>query len=322
MGSDHGDMGRVAARCARVSVVIPMLNEAPNLPHVLERIDREYELVLVDGNSDDDSIRVARRLRADARIVKQTRRGKGNALAEGVAVCSGEFVVMLDADGSTHPEEIPLFVRVLEDGFDFAKGSRMLPRGGSEDITRFRRLGNHFLTWIANILLGVRYTDINYGFNAIRRDRWPDLGVDYDGFEIEALMSIRAAKAGLRVREVPSYESSRLHGSSNLRAFEDGWRILKMLVRERLQQLPLTKPEYEAQDDLAEVLQAALPRPGAEQDRTQRQRGTAERVNPATDALPVRAGSGGRAEEEAERDLHEIGRLESPHEVGQGKERG
>jgi glycosyltransferase involved in cell wall biosynthesis len=240
-GRPKGDIVRARHRHAlahggptpKVSVIIPMLNEAENLPFVLERVDRDYELVLVDGNSRDDSISIGRALRTDARIVQQSRRGKGNALAEGVAASTGEIVVMLDADGSTDPEEIPLFVEALKNGADFAKGSRMIQGGGSEDITRFRRLGNGALTWVANRLFGMRYTDINYGFNAVWRDHWPSLGVDYDGFEIEALMSVRAAKAKLSVIEVASYESSRIHGCSNLSAFGDGWRILKMLVRER-----------------------------------------------------------------------------------------
>ncbi|HEV2591996.1 MAG TPA: glycosyltransferase family 2 protein, partial [Gaiellaceae bacterium] len=90
-----------------MSVIVPALNEARNLPHVLARICEEYEIVLVDGGSSDDTVETTRRCRPDAKIVVQDGRGKGNALICGFAAASGEILVMLDADGSTRPEEIP-----------------------------------------------------------------------------------------------------------------------------------------------------------------------------------------------------------------------
>ncbi|HUI61664.1 MAG TPA: glycosyltransferase family 2 protein, partial [Steroidobacteraceae bacterium] len=106
-----------------MSVIIPTLNEAKNLPHVFARIPAGvHEVIIVDGHSVDDTIAVARELRPDVRIVMQTRRGKGNALACGFEVATGDIIAMIDADGSTDPEEIPRFVQALLDGADFAKG--------------------------------------------------------------------------------------------------------------------------------------------------------------------------------------------------------
>ena len=122
----------------RVSVIIPARNEARNLPHVLEALPAGlHEVILVHGHSVDDTIEVARRLRPDVKIIQQTRRGKGNALACGFSALSGEIVVMLDADGSADPSEIPAFVAALAAGADFAKGTRFHDGGGSHDITRF-----------------------------------------------------------------------------------------------------------------------------------------------------------------------------------------
>ncbi len=107
-----------------VSVVIPAKNEERNLPHVLTGLpDDLYEVILVDGNSTDGTAAVARQVRPDISIMGQTRRGKGNALACGFAAATGDFIVMLDADGSTDPAEIPRFVNALKEGADFAKGS-------------------------------------------------------------------------------------------------------------------------------------------------------------------------------------------------------
>jgi len=216
-----------------ISVVIPTLNEAKNLPRVLRELPLEVsEVVLVDGLSTDGTVEVAREHYPDVRIVGQTGRGKGNALACGFQAARGEVIVMLDADGSADPGEIPRFVEELTSGADFAKGSRFLHGGGSSDLTLVRRLGNAFLVGIVNLLYGTRYSDLCYGYNAFWADCLPHLAVDCDGFEVETLINIRIAKAGLSVTEVPSFERDRLFGESNLRAFRDGFRILRTIFRE------------------------------------------------------------------------------------------
>src|SRR6187551_4137081 len=106
-----------------VSVVIPTLNEERNLPHVFAKLpDGITEVIVVDGGSVDRTVAVARELRPDVVIVQQTRTGKGNALACGFAACTSDIIVMIDADGSTDPAEIPLFVAKLVAGADFVKG--------------------------------------------------------------------------------------------------------------------------------------------------------------------------------------------------------
>lgn len=233
---------RVRTQAYRVTVVIPALDEAENLKAVLPRVDDGYEIVLVDGGSEDGTIETARSIRPDIVVVQQERAGKGNALACGFAAASGEIIVMLDADGSARPEEIPSFVDALSRGADFAKGSRFLRGGGSADITRVRRAGNWLLGQAVNILFGTRYTDLCYGYNAFWARALERLRIDCDGFEIETLMNIRAARTGCCVVEVPSYEDPRLHGESKLRTFRDGWRVLCTIVGERLAGAPAGEP--------------------------------------------------------------------------------
>ncbi|MEO3809382.1 glycosyltransferase family 2 protein [Sphaerisporangium sp. B11E5] len=217
-----------------ISVVVPAMNEAENLPHVFATLPLWIdEVVLVDGHSTDDTVAVARALRPGLRVVTQTRRGKGNALIEGFAAATGDIIVMIDADGSTDGREIIRFVSALVAGADFAKGSRYASGAGSDDISPTRSLGNRVLTALANRLHGTRYTDLCYGYNAFWSRHLPALALDCDGFEIETLMNIRAAQAGLTVHEIPSHEHSRIHGTSNLHAVRDGWRVLKTLLRER-----------------------------------------------------------------------------------------
>src|SRR6516162_3656804 len=235
-------------RSPRVSVVVPALNEARNLSHVFARMPADiHELILVDGYSVDDTVRVARELWPGVRVVMQTRTGKGNALACGFAAATGDIIAMIDADGSADPGEIPRFVKALVAGADFAKGTRFTCGGGSSDITRLRSLGNRALSYLVNVCYGTRYTDLCYGFNVFWRHITPVLGLDAtspsaaavgplwgDGFEVETLINVRVAAAGLTVTEVPSFEHPRIHGVSNLHAFRDGLRVLRTIVHERL----------------------------------------------------------------------------------------
>ncbi len=217
-----------------VSVVIPAMNEAENLPHVFKTLpDWIHEVVLVDGNSTDDTVRVARELRPDVVVVKQVGKGKGDALISGFAACTGDIIVMVDADGSADGEEIVSYVSALVGGADFAKGSRFANGGGTDDMTPVRKLGNWALCAVVNRKFGARYTDLCYGYNAFWSHCLDKITLDCTGFEIETLMNIRVVKAGLRVQEVPSHEYNRIHGVSNLRAVRDGIRVLKVILREK-----------------------------------------------------------------------------------------
>jgi len=225
-------------------VVIPALNEAANLPHVLARLPGWVdEVVLVDGGSVDDTVAVARALCPGVRVVVQDGRGKGNALACGFAVACGEIIVMLDADGSNDPAEIAVFVDALLAGHDFAKGSRFAPGGASSDITAVRRAGNRVLCGLVNVLFGTRYSDLCYGYNAFWRHCLAHMDVTCDGFEVEALINVRVARAGLSVVEVASVEHQRLHGESKLHAVRDGLRVLRTIAHERIRPRTAADPE-------------------------------------------------------------------------------
>ena len=233
-----------------VTAVIPTLNEAKNLPHVLRKLPSGInEVIVVDGHSTDDTVRVAQTLRPDARVVLQDRKGKGNALACGFAAAHGDIIVTVDADGSTDPEEIPAFIAPLIAGADFVKGSRYMDGGGSTDITRVRSAGNRALGASVNLLFGTHYTDLCYGFNAFWRRCLPKLQVNCDGFEVETVINVRAARAGLSVIEVPSYERDRIHGLSNLSAWRDGRRVLRAILKERFSPLPAPSDEWKPDFD-------------------------------------------------------------------------
>lgn len=227
--------GESSTHALKVSVVIPALNEAENLPHVLPRIPHwVHEVILVDGYSTDDTITVGQTIWPGIRIIMQEGKGKGAALRTGFAAATGDIIVMLDADGSTNPAEIPAFIGALLAGADFVKGSRFLQGGGTSDMTLFRRLGNWGFTLGVRVLFGGSFSDLCYGYNAFWRKVLHSLELDADGFEVETMMNVRALYSGLRVAEVPSFEADRVYGVSNLRTFPDGWRVLKTIFSEWL----------------------------------------------------------------------------------------
>lgn len=218
-----------------VSVVIPAKNEAKNLPHILPRIpDLVGEVLLVDGNSTDDTIAVAQQLRPDIRVIHQTGRGKGDALRLGFEKARGDIIVMIDADGSMAPEEIPAFVGALIAGADYAKGSRFLHGAGTDDMEFHRYLGNLGFVMAVRLLFGGSYSDLCYGYCAFWSRVLPQLDLNSDGFEIETEMNVRALRTKIKVVEVPSFESRRIYGESNLHAVRDGLRVLRLILRERL----------------------------------------------------------------------------------------
>jgi glycosyltransferase involved in cell wall biosynthesis len=233
--------------------------------------DGLHEVIVVDGRSVDGTIEVAQALRPDVRIVRQNRRGKGNALACGFGVVTGDIVVMLDADGSADPQEIPRYVAALLAGADFAKGTRFVDGGGSDDITPTRAWGNRWLNRAVNLLFGTRYTDLCYGYNAFWTHCLPVLELDAgdrgrrvcrlwgDGFEIETIINTRVAKARLAIAEVPSFESRRRHGQSNLNTWRDGFRVLRALLVERLNRRGTRHLVARRSESGAEIIRSRAP---------------------------------------------------------------
>ncbi|BBZ77479.1 hypothetical protein MANY_28160 [Mycolicibacterium anyangense] len=229
----------------RVSVVVPAKNEAPNIREILPYLKEFYEVIVVVSESDHESAQAATEALPTAKVVYQTRKGKGNAMACGFAEVTGDAIVMFDIDGSADPHEIPRFINALTDGADLAKGSRFCRGGGSEDITLVRSLGNKGLNILASVLTKTRFTDLCYGYNAFWADQLymldlPDTTTESpemlrgDGFEIEALIIGRFALSGAAITEVPSFEHDRYHGSTNLNTFKDGFRVLWTILQDRL----------------------------------------------------------------------------------------
>lgn len=227
------------ARLSTISVVIPAKNEARNIAWVLQRMPSYVdEVIVVDGLSTDGTLEVAKMIAPDVVVIHEMTPGKGAAVRAGMEVARGDYMVLLDADGSMDPREIDRFINQLDAGFDLVKGSRCMAGGGTDDITWLRHAGNAALLALANVLYGTRFSELCYGYMALRRAALQRLHLDASGFEIETQIVARAIRRGLRIKEVPSWEHARRTGVSNLHPLRDGSRVLGTMLRERFAVVP------------------------------------------------------------------------------------
>ena len=218
-------------------MIVPTLNEeegiGPTLKELRDVLGDPY-LLVVDGNSTDNTIKIAKDMGAE--ILIQKGKGKGDALLEAFRYnrVNSNYVVMIDADGSMDPKEVPSFIQALKSGADIAKGSRFLPNAHSKDLSLIRRIGNRIMVSLVNLIWSTNYTDLCYGFMAFKKEALKSLSkyLSSRGFEIETEICIKAKKLGLKVVEVPSVELKRKYGRSHLRTFRDGLRILVKIIRE------------------------------------------------------------------------------------------
>ncbi len=219
----------------KISIVVPTLNEAPNIKEVFTKIPKFVdEIIVIDGHSMDGTREEIKKYYNEARIFIEKPSGKGNAIKSGFEKVTGDLVVMMDADGSHNPGEIKRLLQPVLNGHDVANGSRLLPGGGSSDFTAFRKMGNKIFVSLVNNIYNTNYTDLCYGYRAFKKEAFNKMCCTSSGFEIETEQSIKMKKAGLKVTEVPSFEEKRKNGNSNLNSFRDGFRILNTIIKEYL----------------------------------------------------------------------------------------
>jgi glycosyltransferase involved in cell wall biosynthesis len=223
----------LATSAHRVSVVIPCLNEAGNIEQcvrtarrVLDENGIDGEVIVADNGSEDGSAELARA--AGATVVDEPRRGYGQAYQTGFEAARGDYVVMIDADLTYDFEEIPRFVKALDDGAELVMGNRMqnVQPGAMSWISR---LGNPLLSGFLNLLYRTPIGDAHCGMRAIRRDALPRLDLRSTGMEFASEMVIRAAREHLDIRELPIALHER-GGESKLSPLRDGWRHLRLIL--------------------------------------------------------------------------------------------
>jgi SAM-dependent methyltransferase len=228
----------------RVSVVVPARNEAGNVPAIFARtpeMGAGTELILVEGHSSDDTYAaleaaVAANPQRDTKLLRQTGRGKGDAVRAGFAVATGDILMILDADLTVPPEDLPRFYEAIRSNKgEFINGVRLMyPM--EERAMRFANLiGNKFFSLAFSWLLGQSIKDTLCGTKVLRRDAYETLVAnrayfgDFDPFgDFDLLFG--AAKLGLEIVELPIRYRERTYGETNIQRWRHGWVLLKMCV--------------------------------------------------------------------------------------------
>jgi glycosyltransferase involved in cell wall biosynthesis len=219
-----------------VSIIIPAKNEAETLPGLLDELQRilptaapyRFEIIVVDDHSTDAT--AARAAERGARVISNGRLpGKGNALVSGFEQAQGALFIMMDADYSHRPEDIPAFLRTLEDGhYGLVVGSRST--GGSDEYTLIRTLGNVGLSAVFRMLTGVQTTDVLNGYKAFRREIFDHHTYRCAQFEIEIELMINTLEEGWTIGEFACHERSRAGGEAKSRVVRHGTRFLAAIV--------------------------------------------------------------------------------------------
>jgi dolichol-phosphate mannosyltransferase len=224
----------------RYSIVVPARNEEETIGEVLRALrNMTDDLVVVDGHSSDRTVEIAATY--GARVVKDNGKGKGDALRLGLDVVRHPITVFIDADGSHDPRDIYKLVDPIAEGrADLVMGSRML--GGSEELFGsisevIRLMGSLVISLSINYRYGVRFTDYQNGFRAIRTDIGRAIGLTSNITTIEQEMAIKCLRYGYRVVERPTHEYRRRAGVSKINVMRTAhvyvWNLISELVRLR-----------------------------------------------------------------------------------------
>jgi glycosyltransferase involved in cell wall biosynthesis len=221
----------------KLSVIIPAKDEEATLGRVLEDLNKtipqlhgfKVEVICVDDHSSDRTKEVARAL--GARVVENRRKpGKGNALRAGFESASGDLLMMMDADYSHRPEDMPDFLNAMRGGVGLVIGSRVF--GGSEEYNHVRALGNVFLSGSVGLFLGRYLSDALNGYKLFRRDVFTDFPYTSRMFEIEIEIIANTLRKGYRIVEVISHERARAGGEMKSRVVRHGTRFLSRILWE------------------------------------------------------------------------------------------
>lgn len=222
----------------KVSLVIPTYDEEDSIASTIAEVPKKYvdEIVIVDISS-DRTAEIAKKL--GCKVFRQQGRGFGSAFRQGVEHSTGDVVILMDADGSQDPRDIPKLIKKMKEGYDCALASRYTIESHSEDDTPLRSFGNWLITTLVNFLFRINTTDSLFLYTAIRKDAYNLLNLRSNGFEYCIEFLAKAYAYNLKLAEVPSIERKRMAGRTKVNDLKHGYILIKSIFiwRNRLSKL-------------------------------------------------------------------------------------
>lgn len=217
---------------AKSSLVVLTLNEINGMKKMFPKVNRDWvdEILLVDGGSTDGTREYAKKL--GFKVVEQKTSGRGEAFRLGAQNAKNEILVYFSPDGNEDPKDIPKLIKKIRDGNDMVIASRFSKSSVSKDATLIRRIGNNMFTLIINIFFGTKVSDAVNGFRAVKKQVMQNLKTETKNFEIEIEMTIRCAKKGYKIAEIPTIENERIGGEAKLNTLRDGWAYTVLILKE------------------------------------------------------------------------------------------
>ena len=216
----------------KYSVILPTYNERKNLPLIVSMLNTsfeeqrlEYEIIIVEDNSPDGTLEVANKLKqlyGSQRIIILSRPGKmglGSAYMDGLKICTGEYVFLMDADMSHHPKHIPQFIaKQKENDYDVVTGTRYAQGGGIAGWDLKRIVISRGANLLANLLLSPGVSDLTGSFRLYKKSVLIDLmkSVKSRAYVFQMEVIVRAKQKGYQIAEVPIIFVDRLYGESKL----------------------------------------------------------------------------------------------------------
>ena len=213
----------------KVSLIIPTYNEEGSIEKTINEVPKKFidEIIVVDL-SYDKTAEIAKRL--GCKVYRQKGIGFGNAFRQGVKHSSGKVIVLMDADGSQNPKDIPKLLERIRKGYDCVFASRYTIESHSEDDTLLRSFGNWLITTIVNIFFHINTTDALFLYTAITRDAYNKLNLKSDKFDYCIELLVKAYANNLKMSEVPSIERKRFAGKSKVSTVKTGFNLVKSII--------------------------------------------------------------------------------------------
>ena len=214
----------------KLTLIIPAKEEAESLPKVLlELKNYSCKIIIILEQSDIKTLEAIKNF--ECKIVYQSGRGYGNALIEGIKNVETNYLCIFNADGSFDPKYLDEMLKLSENNTDFVFASRYMKGAGSEDDTFLTIIGNYFFSIFGKIFFSLKISDILFTYLLGKTQSFKKLDLQSDDFCLCVEMPIKAKRLSMNMKDIPSFERSRIAGKKKVNEFRDGFKILIFMIK-------------------------------------------------------------------------------------------